>query len=351
MSMKYEALSFEKGVLRLLDQRRLPEAIEYFEAKTAKDVEYAIAEMVVRGAPAIGAAAAFGVYLAALEIQQLPRPEFITQLGAACRQLEAARPTAVNLSWAIRRMERLAASIDRQSREAIVQALEAEAQKIAEEDIETNKAIARNGNEVVPPGSTILTHCNTGSLATVGWGTALGVICEAHAAGKNIHVYVDETRPRLQGASLTAFELLEAGIPCTLIADSVAATLIRDDKIDLVLVGADRIAANGDTANKIGTYMLSELAGRFGVPFYVAAPTSSIDLEIADGSQIEIEERPAEEVTHIRGVPIAPVGIKVYNPAFDVTPHGNINGIITELGVIRPHYSKTIAELLDPEQE
>ena len=345
--MKYETLSFASGVLRLLDQRMLPNALEYFEAKTYKDVEYAISDMVVRGAPAIGAAAAYGVCLAAVEFENLPREEFLSRLAEACRELESSRPTAVNLSWATRRMEKLFKSMQQQPVDAIVAALLAEAERIAREDVETNKAIARHGNEVVPPESTILTHCNTGALATVGWGTALGVIREAHHSGKNIRVYVDETRPRLQGANLTAFELMEEGIPATLIADSVAATLMREDKIDLVLVGADRIAANGDTANKIGTFMLSELAGRFGVPFYVVAPVSTIDLSIPDGSHIKIEERPAEEVTHIRGVRIAPEGIKVYNPAFDVTPHGNINGIITERGIIRPHYSKNIGELLE----
>jgi len=345
--LKYETLSFASGVLRLLDQRLLPNEVKYFEAKNYKDVESAIADMVVRGAPAIGAVAAFGVYLAALEFENLPREEFLAKLREACRVLEATRPTAVNLSWAIRRMEKLVEGMKQEPVSAIVDALLAEAEKIAKEDVETNKAISRHGNEVVSPGSTILTHCNTGALATVGWGTALGVIREAHNAGKDIKVYVDETRPRLQGASLTAFELVQAGIPATLIADSVAATLIRDDKIDLILVGADRIAANGDTANKIGTFMLSELAGRFGVPFYVVAPLSSIDLSIPDGSFIKIEERPAEEVTHIRGVRIAPEGINVYNPAFDVTPHGNINGIITERGIIRPHYAKNIGELLE----
>ena len=347
--MKHETMSFDGERLRLLDQRLLPDTVEYFEAQTYRDVKRAIKEMVVRGAPAIGATAAYGVYLAALEFKNLPGAEFTTSLGEACRDLEGARPTAVNLSWAVQRMEKIVAALQGQSLQVIVSALAAEADKVAREDVEINRAIARLGNEVVPPGSTILTHCNTGALATVGWGTALGVIREAHNSGKDIQVYVDETRPRLQGASLTAFELLEAGIPATLIADSVAATLIRDDEIDLVLVGADRIAANGDTANKIGTYMLSELAGRFGVPFYVVAPTSTIDLSIADGSQIVIEERPPEEVTHIRGVRIAPEGIRVYNPAFDVTPHSNINGIITEQGVIRPHYSKTIAELLEGE--
>jgi len=221
----------------------------------------------------------------------------------------------------------------------------AEADAIAREDVETNKAMARHGNELVPQGATILTHCNTGALATVGWGTALGVIREAHFSGKDIHVYADETRPRLQGANLTAFELVEEGIPATLIADSVAATLIRDGKIDLILVGADRIAANGDTANKIGTYMLSELAARFKVPFYVVAPVSTIDFGIPDGSHIKIEVRSAEEITHVRGVRVAPAGINVFNPAFDVTPHANITGIITEQGVLKPPFAEGITGL------
>lgn len=346
--MGYETLSFTGTTLRLLDQRQLPLAVEYFEAKTWDDVRFAITDMVVRGAPAIGVAAAYGVYLAANQYKALSREEFTTALAKACQGLAASRPTAVNLDWAVKRMEAVATAMAGKSIAHIIAALELEAAKIAQEDVETNKLIAAYGNEVVSQGATILTHCNTGSLATVGVGTALGVIREAHKAGKDIKVYIDETRPRLQGASLTAFELVEAGIPATLIADSAAATLIRDDKIDMVLVGADRIAANGDTANKIGTYMLSELAGRFGVPFYVVAPTTTIDLSIADGSQIVIEERPPEEVTHIKGVRIAPKGIKVYNPAFDITPFGNINGIITELGVIRPHYAKNIPELLDP---
>lgn len=347
--MKYETLAFDGEVLRLLDQRKLPGTIEFFTAKTYKDVEYAIAEMVVRGAPAIGAAAAFGVYLAAAEYAGLAKAEFLAKLTAACRDLEASRPTAVNLSWAIQRMLSKVSAMEGEPVGSIVESLLEEAKNIAREDIEINKAIARHGNEIVSPGSTILTHCNTGALATVGWGTALGVILEAHNSGKGIEVYVDETRPLLQGARLTAFELVEAGIPATLIVDSAAATLMREDKIDLVLVGADRIAANGDTANKIGTYMLSELAGRFGVPFYVVAPTSSIDLSVPDGSHIVIEERSAREVTHIGGLRIAPEGIKVYNPAFDITPHGNINGIVTEKGIIRPHYARNVSELLGAE--
>lgn len=342
--MRFETLRFDSGVLHILDQRKLPEEIEYFEARTYKDVEFAIADMVVRGAPAIGAVAAYGVYLAVEEYKDLTRQEFLTRLRAANKELAAARPTAVNLMWAIGRMEKL---IDQgHDAEKISAALLQEAEAIAREDVETNRAMARHGNALVPQGATILTHCNTGALATVGWGTALGVIREAHYSGKKIKVYANETRPRLQGANLTAFELVEEGIPATLIVDSAAATLIRDGKIDLILVGADRIAANGDTANKIGTFMLSELARRFNVPFYVVAPLSTIDFSIPDGSHIVIEERAAEELTHIRGVPVAPQGIAVYNPAFDITPHANIGGIITQQGILTPRGGKLDAENL-----
>lgn len=343
--MRYYTMRFEGGVLKLLDQRKLPEKIEYFKAKTYKDVEYAIADMVVRGAPAIGAAGAYGVYLAAREFSNLPRQEFITRLHEASRCLAAARPTAVNLTWAVERMERLLQEKQERSVGEIVELLLSEADTICREDIETNRAMARHGNQVVPERATILTHCNTGTLATVDYGTALGVIREAHNSGKKIHVYADETRPRLQGARLTAFELVEEGIPATLISDTVAPILLRDGKIDLVLVGADRIAANGDTANKIGTYMLSEIAGKFQVPFYVVAPTSTIDFAIASGEEITIEERSPEEVTHIEGVRIAPEGIDVYNPAFDVTPAENITGIITEKGIIRQPLKGGIAAL------
>jgi len=343
--MKYETLRFASGVLHVLDQRKLPELVEYFKARTHKDIEFAIADMVVRGAPAIGAVAAYGVYLAAQEYKDLPKEQFLIRLREANKVLEASRPTAVNLMWAIQRMENLIAGIKIESVEGIAAALLQEAEAIAREDVETNKAMARHGNSLVPQNATILTHCNTGALATVGWGTALGVIREAHFSGKNIKVYADETRPRLQGANLTAFELVEEGIPATLIADSVAATLIRDGKIDLILVGADRIAANGDTANKIGTYMLSELAARFSVPFYIVAPVSTIDFATPHGSHIKIEERSGEELTHIRGVRVAPQGINVYNPAFDVTPHANITAIMTERGVLRPPFSDSIASL------
>ncbi len=263
-------------------------------------------------------------------------------MEGALEVLINSRPTAVNLMWAVKRMKKVIEKNKELELIDIYQALKKEADSIYLEDIETNKKMAKFGNEVIKENAVILTHCNTGALATVGYGTALGVIREAHYSGKNIFVYVDETRPRLQGSKLTAWELVQEGIPAKLIADSVAATLIRDGKIDVILVGADRIALNGDTANKIGTFMLSVIAKVYNVPFYVVAPTSTIDFEIESGKEIVIEERSPEEITHINGVRIAPEGIEVYNPAFDVTPHENITGIITEKGIIRPPFKENI---------
>lgn len=343
--MRFPTISFKDNVLKLIDQRKLPAEISFFEARNYKEVEYAISDMVVRGAPAIGATGAYGVYLAALEFKNHSKEDFINKIFEANKVLAKARPTAVNLSWAIKRMEDVVDKLKDKTNEEILRSLLEEADRIAKEDVEINKMMARKGNEIVPENCTILTHCNTGALATVDYGTALGVIREAHYSGKNIKVYADETRPRLQGARLTAFELVEENIPATLISDSVAATLIRDGEIDLILVGADRIAINGDTANKIGTYMLSEIANKFSVPFYVVSPTSTIDFSIESGCEIEIEERSAKEVTHIGDVQIAPLEIEVYNPAFDVTPAQNITGIITERGIITPPFKKGISSL------
>ncbi|NLM97579.1 MAG: S-methyl-5-thioribose-1-phosphate isomerase [Halanaerobiaceae bacterium] len=342
--MKYKTLDFSGDELKLLDQRKLPLEVEYYNCRTYLDIKFAISDMIVRGAPAIGATAAYGVYLVALEYRELEKEDFIKAVKKANEDLLSARPTAVNLYWAIKRMEGVIDKNKNSTTDELLRLLLEEANTIAEEDIITNRKIAAYGNEIVPEGAVILTHCNTGSLATVDYGTALGIIREAHYAGKHIKVFADETRPRLQGARLTAFELLEEGIPATLIPDSVAATLIRDGKIDLILVGADRIASNGDTANKIGTYMLSEIAKRFDVPFYVAAPVSTIDFDIMDGSEIVIEERSSEEVTHINGIRIAPEGIDVYNPAFDVTPAENISGIITEKGIAGKPYLESLAK-------
>lgn len=343
--MKFKTIEYGDGILRLVDQRKLPVEITFFEASRYQEVVFAISDMVVRGAPAIGAVGAYGVFMAAKQFINLSKEEFLLKMGEANREIAEARPTAVNLSWAVKRMEKAMEDYKEHSVETIVEVLFKEAEKVALEDIEINKTIAKHGNEIIPQRATILTHCNTGALATVDWGTALGVIRQAHFSGKDISVYADETRPRLQGAMLTAFELVEEGIPATLISDSVAATLIRDQKIDLILVGADRIAANGDTANKIGTYMLSEIALKFAIPFYVVAPISTIDFEIESGDDIEIEERSETEVTHIRGVQIAPAEINIYNPAFDVTPAENITGIITEKGIIRAPFQKSIAYL------
>ena len=340
-----KTLEFKDDILYLIDQRKLPTKYEIFECKTYKEVDFAIQDMVVRGAPAIGATAAYGAVLAAKEFINEDKDEFYEKLDKAMNILNESRPTAVNLMWAIQRMRDLVEENKGLDPKKTYEKILDEANKIYEEDIKTNKTMAKYGNEVIKEGDTILTHCNAGALATAGYGTALGVIREAHYTGKNIFVYADETRPRLQGGKLTAWELVQEGIPAKLIADNVAATLIRDGKIDLIIVGADRIALNGDTANKIGTFMLSVVAKAYNVPLYIAAPISTIDFDIESGDEIEIEERSSEEVTHMNGMRIAAEGIDVYNPAFDVTPHENIAGIITEKGIIRPPFKENIMKL------
>jgi methylthioribose-1-phosphate isomerase len=283
--------------------------------------------------------------LAAGQFRDKSSSEFKSNMETALEKLNRARPTAVNLMWAIKRMRGVLDGQRDSAPAEIYTALKSAADAILSEDIKKSEAIAANGNSLVPQGATILTHCNTGSLAVPGPGTALGVIRAAYEAGKQIFVYADETRPRLQGARLTAWELVEEGIPSKLIADSVAATLMRDGLIDLIVVGADRIAANGDTANKIGTFMLSVVARRYNVPFYVVAPVSTIDFDCPGGQDIEIEERSREEVTHIEGVRFAPDKIDVYNPAFDVSPAENITAIVTEQGVLYPPFKDSIAGL------
>lgn len=340
-----KTIEFKEDVLYLIDQRKLPITYEIFQCKDYKEVEFAIRDMVVRGAPAIGATAAYGVVLAAKEFLGEDKEVFLSKLDEALEILNNSRPTAVNLMWAIRRMRNVIGVNDKLSAGEIYERIKEEADKIFEEDIETNMAMARYGNEIIKEGATILTHCNTGALATVAYGTALGVIREAHYSGKNIFVYADETRPRLQGGRLTAWELMQEGIPSKLIADSVAAILIRDGKIDVILVGADRIALNGDTANKIGTFMLSVVAKVYNVPFYIVAPTTTIDFDIETGEEIKIEERSGDEVTHIDKIRTAPEGIEAFNPAFDVTPWENITGIITEKGIIRAPYRENILKL------
>ncbi len=343
--MKYKTMEFEEDTLNLLDQRKLPEKVEYYRAENYEQIIEAISEMVVRGAPAIGATGAYGVYLAALEFQDLSSSELMAQVESAVKEINQARPTAVNLTWATGKMLKLLRSSRYKDRKSLLRILEREANNIARQDIETNKELASYGEKLIPQNSNILTHCNTGALATVDYGTALGVIREAVRKNKNIHVYATETRPRLQGARLTAFELVEENIPATLIVDSAAGFLMQQNKVDVVVVGADRIAANGDTANKIGTYTLSELARIHNIPFYIAAPRSTIDYQIQMGSAIAIEERGPEEIRKIGKERIAPEGISVYNPAFDITPAENITGIITEAGIVEPPFSVGLAEI------
>lgn len=334
-----KAVQFENGKLKLIDQRILPSRFEYWYTDTEEGVFEAIRTMIVRGAPAIGGAAAYGAYFALLEANG-SKEEFERK----CLHLITARPTAVNLEWSVKRMMAKAEQCGYAPNELLK-----EADSIVKEDREMNIKLSEIGLSVIRKGDTILTHCNAGALATCGWGTALGVIRSAHRSGLDIKVYADETRPRLQGARLTAWELKEEGIDATLIPDSAAATLIRDGRIDLIIVGADRISADGDTANKLGTFALSIAAKAYGVPFYIAAPTSTIDFSTKDGKDIPIEERDWDEVRMIEGIDIAPKGMKVYNPSFDVTPHENITGIITEKGIIYPPFDNNIERIRNGE--
>ncbi|MEA3460100.1 MAG: S-methyl-5-thioribose-1-phosphate isomerase, partial [Chloroflexota bacterium] len=334
------------GVVRMIDQRRLPSELVVAEFTDYREVARAIREMLIRGAPAIGAAAAFGLALAARQSRATTREGLLADLEEAAEVLRATRPTAVNLPWAIERMLARARDAGHAAVGEVVKALKKEAQRIADEDVETNRRMGAYGAELIADGDNILTHCNTGALATVDYGTALGVIWTAHEQGKRIHVWVDETRPRLQGARLTAWELMQEGIPMTLIADNAAGHLMRTGRVDIVIVGADRVAANGDVANKIGTYKLAVLAKENGIPFYSVAPTSTIDLSIASGDEIPIEERDPAEVTNVGGVRIAPEGVRVYNPAFDVTPHRYITGIVTEKGIVYPPFRRDLRKIV-----
>ncbi|NLM51252.1 MAG: S-methyl-5-thioribose-1-phosphate isomerase [Firmicutes bacterium] len=336
------AIRVTEGKIELLDQRKLPTEITYMVCTSWQDVATAIKDMVVRGAPAIGAAAAYGMALAAKALQHLEPQSLLAGLEEAALGLKATRPTAVNLAWAVERMLHFARKQNTASAVQLAELLWAEADKIAAEDVETNKKIGQYGAQLIPPKARILTHCNAGALATVGYGTALGVIRSAVAQGKEISVFVDETRPYLQGSRLTAWELQQEQIPTTLIADNMAGFLMQKGEIDLVIVGADRIAANGDVANKIGTYSLAVLAQAHKIPFYVAAPLSTFDLQLSSGQEIPIEERSAQELTHFAGVQIAPTGIKCYNPAFDVTPAALVTAIITEAGIIKNPDTETI---------
>jgi methylthioribose-1-phosphate isomerase len=334
----------ENDVVVMIDQRKLPSQEIYVRCKTAAEVAKAIRTMVIRGAPAIGVAAAMGIALGVRASKSTGTQKLAAEFYKICELMAATRPTAVNLFWAIDRMKRsfAAGASAGESVDQIKERLDREAQAIHDEDVASCRAMGAFGAEVVPAEARVLTHCNAGALATAGYGTALGVIRGAVEAGKRVAVYADETRPFLQGARLTAWELVREGIQTTVITDSMAGALMRSGKVDLVVVGADRIAANGDTANKIGTYAVAVLAREHQVPFYVAAPLSTIDLKTPDGQQIPIEERSAREVTHVGGSKVAPDGAQVWNPAFDVTPNQLIAGIITERGIFRAPYVESL---------
>jgi methylthioribose-1-phosphate isomerase len=339
-----ETIQWTEGGVVMIDQRRLPLEEVYVTCRTHAEVAEAIRNMTIRGAPAIGVAAAMGVALGALHADEA---DLDGQMEAICETLAATRPTAVNLFWAIDRMKRLYASLLGQPIGQIRSALVADAVRVREEDILICRAIGRNGAPLVPDGKTVLTHCNAGALATAGYGTALGVIRAAVESGAKIDVFADETRPFLQGSRLTAWELQQDGIPCTIITDNMAGHFLQSGRIGCVVVGADRIAANGDVANKIGTYSVAVLAKENGVPFYVAAPVSTLDLALEDGAAIPIEERAASEVTDIGGRRVAPPGIAVRNPAFDVTPARYVSAIVTERGVARAPYERSLRELVE----
>ena len=330
---------WQENSVQMIDQRILPAQFEVIRLESVEAVAHAITDMAVRGAPAIGAAGAYAMALAAHLSAASDRTALLADLRAAKTLLDAARPTAVNLSWATARLLDVALESPLAEVDALRSALLAEAEALADQDVEINRRMGFHGAEVVPDGANILHHCNTGALATVDFGTALGVIFACQEQGKHIHVWVDETRPRLQGARLTAWELMNAEIPMHLIADNAAGHLMRTGKVDVVLYGADRVAANGDVANKVGSYKLAVVARENGIPVYSVVPTSTIDLALPTGDDIPIEERDAEEVTHINGVAIAPEGVPVYNPAFDVTPHRYLTGIITEEGVCYPPFT------------
>ncbi len=340
---KIKTIEWVDNVSRMIDQTILPKEFKLVDVKTTEEMYRAIKDMIVRGAPAIGIAGAHGVSLAAIELAKTikDRNEFLIKLKEKAEYLKSSRPTAVNLMWAVDKQMDLAAKT-MGSVEDIKNALVENGIKLENEDIEINKKMGDYGAEVVPKGATILTHCNAGALATVGYGTALGVIRSAYAKDPTIKVFADETRPRQQGARLTTWELTQDGIPTTLITDGMCSYFMSKGMINMVVVGADRIAANGDTANKIGTYTVAIAAKYHNVPFYIAAPISTIDISIKSGKEIPIEERSHEEVTHINGDWICAKDVNIINPGFDVTPNELITGIITEKGILRPDYTSSI---------
>ncbi|MDP2683140.1 MAG: S-methyl-5-thioribose-1-phosphate isomerase [Deltaproteobacteria bacterium] len=342
----FKTVEWKNNSIVMIDQRLLPNEEVYRTYTDFLDVAEAIREMVVRGAPAIGVAAAMGVALGASQINAKGRKGFVKEFEKICKVMASTRPTAVNLFWAIDRMKRVVKADTGMSPDEIKERLVQEAKGIHDEDIEINKKMGRYGSKLIKNKATVLTHCNAGALATAGYGTALGVIRAAIEDGKKIKVFADETRPFLQGSRLTAWELMKDNIDTTLITDSMAGYMMKKGLIDLVIVGADRIAANGDVANKIGTYSVAVLAKEHKIPFYVAAPISTIDLDIKHGDKIPIEERDIREITHIKNIPIAPLGIKVRNPAFDVTPNRLVTAIITENGIAGKPFEKSLKRMV-----
>jgi methylthioribose-1-phosphate isomerase len=341
-------IEWKDDAVVMIDQRKLPTAEIYVTCKTAKDVAKAIKTMVIRGAPAIGVAAAMGIALGMRRSAATGTKQFVTEFQRVCDLMAATRPTAVNLFWAIDRMKKtFAEAAQRGLSVAELQVrLEDEARAIHDEDVQSCRTMGAHGASLVPESARILTHCNAGALATAGYGTALGVIRAAAEQGKRVAVLADETRPFLQGARLTAWELVKDGIDTTVITDNMAAAMMRLQQVDLVVVGADRIAANGDVANKIGTYGVAVLAKEHGIPFYVAAPISTVDLGTPDGSRIPIEERSDREVTHVGSSRLTPEGARIRNPAFDVTPSRYVTAIITERGIARAPYEESLAEMV-----
>ena len=343
----FRSIEWKNDRLRLLDQRQLPQVTAYRDYTNYRDVAEAIQTMVLRGAPAIGVTAAFGLAIAARQSEASDLASFMAELKAAGDYLVAARPTAVNLSWAVahllERSSKLAAAEN--SIPTIQQALLAETQAMYQADIDTCKQLGAHAQALIPDAATVIHHCNTGALAAVDYGTALGIVRIARERGKQIHVFLDETRPRLQGASLSAYEMKAFGIPHTVIADGASGYVMSTRPVDACLVGCDRVAANGDVANKIGTYNLAIVARAHSVPFYVACPTSTLDMTLASGQEIEIEERAASEVTHLKGQQITPDDTPVFNPAFDITPADYITAIVTEKGIVYPPYAENFKEL------
>ena len=345
MLIMIPTIKWDNNCISIIDQRKLPGKKEWLVCRTFQDVITAIREMAIRGAPAIGVAASMGLALGSQTIKTENYETFKRRFLEMARQMKLARPTAANLRWAVEKMIKVVEIMNHNTVEELKEALRKESQIILERDIKINQKIGQNGLQLIPDNATILTHCNAGALATGGYGTALGVIRAAHEAGKDIHVIVDETRPLLQGVRLTAFELIEENIPVTVIVDSAAGYLMRKKTIDLVITGADRIASNGDTANKIGSYQLAVLAKENTIPFYIAAPLSTFDPDLKNGDLIPIEERDPREVTSFNGHLLGPKGVDALNPAFDITPAKYISAIITERGILKPPYKGSISDL------